>query len=140
MYYFKTLILASFLVSGYISGAELKRNPRITADHKVQPVVTVTDEERRATYLAAGRVLKHVDQARDAIAADSGDEAVHPIRQAILLTDIIQQSLPTYDVNARIKAGDMVYEDQESIKATVVPIFEELERKKLLAPVVCERY
>lgn len=37
---------------------------------------------------------------------------------------------------ARIKAGDLVYEDQESIKATVVPIFEELERKELLAPVV----
>lgn len=108
---------------------------RISANIETQPVVPVTAEERRAVFIAAGRVLKHVDQARAAIAGGDDRQAEHHIRQAHLLTRIIQQALPTYQVNARIESGDLVYQDEERIQQRVVPVFDELEPKGILDPV-----
>ena len=114
---------------------KLRPEPRIQAAVTVEPVVPVSDEERRATYVAAGRILKHVDQARTALTKKDRGEATRHVTQAVLLTDIIRASLPVYDVKAKISAGDLTYEDREQVQETVVPIFDELERAALLSPV-----
>ena len=123
------------LLSTTAGAAEQNYEPRIQAEVNVQPAVLVSDEERRATYLAAGRVLKHVDQARSALSTENREEAKQHIDQSILLTDIIRASLPIYDVTARISAGELVYEDREQVRDIVVPIFDELERAAILSPV-----
>ena len=129
-----TLLLA--LLGSTASAAEQRDDePRIEAEVQVRPTGSVSDEERRATYLAAGRVLKHVNQARAALSAKNRDEAKQHINQAILLTNIIRASLPKYDVTARISAGELVYEDREQVQDVVVPIFDELERAAILSPV-----
>lgn len=132
-------LLACFAAAGDAGAAEGNAEPRIRAEVDVEPAVPVTDEERRAIYLAAGRVLKHVDQAREALEAEDRGQAVHHVEQARLLIDIIGNALPVYDVRARIESGELVYEDREEVQDTVITVFDELERAALLAPVKAAR-
>lgn len=128
-------LLAVVLWTPAAFAAKAAVEPRIQANVDVEAVRPMNDEERRAVYIAAGRVLKHVDQARKAIAKNARKEARRQVQQAILLTDIIRQALPVYDVKAHISAGKLHYEDEDQVQDSVVPIFEELERSAILGPV-----
>ncbi len=120
-------------------GAKTAPEPRIQAKVEVEAVRPMNAEERRAVYIAAGRVLRHVDLAREALAKESAKAARRQVEQALLLTDIIRQALPVYDVKAQISAGELRYQDEDRVQDSIVPIFEELNRAAVLAPVEAAR-
>jgi len=106
---------------------------------QVTPQDQLNEEERRALSLAAGRLLKHVHQARQAVEQQQKQAAIRHIDQGLTLVRIIEDAVPTYQVTARIQAGDTTYEDQEQVKQLMVPIYAELEKVTLMAPLMAAK-
>ena len=110
--------------------------PRIQSNIQTSTNTQLTKEEQRAVSLAGGRILKHVNQARTALSSNHQEQAIENIDKALKLVDIIHSVSPTYLVRARIQAGDLVYEDEESIRPFLVTIYDELDRVSVLAPII----
>lgn len=106
----------------------------ITSDVQVTSQGELSEEERRSLSLAAGRLLKHVHQARQAIHQQQKQQAMGHIDKGLTLAQIIESAVPIHEVTARIQAGDMTYEDKERVKQLIVPIYTELEKVTLMAP------
>jgi hypothetical protein len=117
------------------SGADTHETPRITAAMETKSLATLSPEEDRAVSLAAGRILKHVNQARVALAGKDAKGAKHHVEQGILLVRILEATLPKYTVKMRIAAGQLVYEDHGEEQPLFVPIYDGLEKVSILAPV-----
>jgi len=109
--------------------------PRITADIKSQPQVQLTGEEKQALSQAGARLLLHVDKARQALAYKDKEEALNQINKGLTLARIIDRTAPACQVNATIKAGDLVYQDQSMEKMLDIPIYSELGQVSILAPI-----
>jgi hypothetical protein len=99
----------------------------------------LNEEERRALSLAAGRLLKHVHQARQAVNQQQKQQAIGHIDKGLMLVQIIESAVPTYQVTARIQSGNMTYEDKEQVKQLEVPIYAELEKVTLMAPLMAAK-
>jgi len=109
--------------------------PRITADIQTQPQAELTSEEKQARSQAAGRLLLHVDNARQALENKDKEGALSQINKGLILARIIERTAPVAQVHATIQAGDLVYEDQDTVRMTNVPIYTELGEVSTLAPV-----
>lgn len=118
------------------SSADQNKASRITSKVDVSPVDTLTDEESREVSFAAGRILKHIAQARAAIAVDHKDDARKHVDQGLKLIEIIESVLPHYSVKTEIRSGDLVYTDHDEITPTYVTLFDELERRDIITPVL----
>ena len=116
-----------------------QQQARITADVQVTPQGQLSEEERRALSLAAGRLLKHVHQARQAINQQQAQQAMGHIDKGLTLVQIIESAVPTYQVTARIQAGNTVYEEKDQVKQLMVPIYTELEKVTLMAPLMAAK-
>lgn len=116
-----------------------QQQARITADVQVTPQRQLDQEERRALSLAAGRLLKHVHQARQAVEQQQKQEAIRHIDLGLTLVRIIEEAVPTYQVTARIQAGHTTYQAQEQVKQLTVPIYAELEKVTLMAPLMAAK-
>jgi hypothetical protein len=127
--------LAALLVGANVATAAFAMEPRITATSRAEPSHELTPAERRATSLAAGRILRHAYLARQAVAEDDAKKAKTEIGQGLKLVQIIEKARPTYTVTAEIKAGDLDYSADEVVVPPLVPIFEELGEVELLDPV-----
>jgi hypothetical protein len=113
---------------------------RITAETKVERIAPpLTDEEMRAISFAAGRILKQVDQARQAIAKKDKGAALTHIDKGLTLSKMIEQSLPPTTVKSTIKAGTLQYWDEDTVKSLTVPIYQELDTISILEPVVAAK-
>jgi YfdX protein len=113
---------------------------RITADTKVERLgPPLTDEEMRTISFSAGRILKHVDQARQAIAKKDKSTAITQIDKGLTLAKIIEQSIPPTTVKSTIKAGTLEYWDEDKVKSLTVPIYQELDTISILKPVVAAK-
>ena len=110
--------------------------PRISSKVDVAPAGKLTAEESREVAFAAGRILKHVDQARFAIADKKKEEALQHVSKAIKLTQIIDNVLPHYKLKTEIKSGDYVYQEEEDVTSRYITLYEELDRFELVAPVM----
>ncbi len=108
---------------------------RIVDQVKVSIERSLTPEEERALSRAAGRILKHVDQARHALASGDWSTALEHVRKGLLLVAIIDEVSPVYRVDAIIKAGKLEYRDTDYVKPTLIPIYDELEKAEILRPV-----
>ena len=111
------------------------RDPRITSDITVTPTVKLTADENRAVSHAAARILKHINQARVAIEQSEPKTAQGHVDKALTLVQIVERAMPDYTVEAKIQVDDLVYTDKESVKPLTVPIFDELEKVQVLAPI-----
>ena len=120
-------------------GRGQQQQARITADVQVTPQGQLSEEERRALSLAAGRLLKHVHQARQVINQQQSQQAMSHTDKGLTLVQIIESAVPTYQVTARIQAGTTVYEEKEQVKQLVVPIYTELEKVTLMAPLMAAK-
>jgi hypothetical protein len=109
--------------------------PRIVADIQTQPQTQLTGEERQALSQAAARLLLHVDKARQALTDNDKQEAEKQIKKGMTLARIIDRTAPVSQVSATIRAGDLVYEDQDTVKTTMIPIYTELGEVSVLGPV-----
>ncbi len=110
--------------------------PSIATEMSMDHQRDLTDDEKRSVSTAAARLLKHVHQARRAIASDDRDEVSNHVEQAQLLGLIVERVMPEVVVKAKITAGDLEYTDEEAVKPLVVPIYDELEKVSILGPVM----
>ena len=129
----KTLVSAIAL-SLALGAAGLQAAPRITAEVNTKADASLTGAEQRAVSVAAGRLLRHAYEARGALEAKDKAAATENIDKALSLVAIIEQAVPSYTVKSRISAGDLSYEDEDSVKPTIIPIFDELDKVSLIAP------
>src|ERR1041384_6758267 len=109
--------------------------PRITSDIKSQPQAQLTGDEKQALSQAAARLLVHVDKAREALANKDKEEALNQITKGLTLARIIERTAPACQVSATIKAGDLVYQDQDMEKMMNIPIYAELGEVSVLGPI-----
>ena len=123
--------------SGFGQGQQQQAS--ITADVQVTSQGQLQEDERRALSLAAGRLLKHVHQARQAINQQHKQQAVGHIDKGLMLAQIIERAVPTYQVTARIQADNLTYEDKEQVKQLMVPIYAELEKVTLMGPLMAAK-
>lgn len=113
---------------------------RLTAETKLERIgQPLTDEEMRAVSFSAGRILKHVDQAIQAIAKQEKSTALMHIDKGLTLAGIIEQSLPLITVKSTIKAGKLQYSEEDKVKSMTVPIYQELDTVSILEPVVAAK-
>jgi hypothetical protein len=113
---------------------------RLTADTKLERIgQPLTDEEMRAVSFSAGRILKHVDQAIQAIAKQDKNTALMQIDKGLTLAGIIEQSLPLTTVKSTIKSGKLQYSDEDKVRPLTVPIYQELDTVSILEPVVAAK-
>lgn len=130
----KTPIAAAIAVVLTVGAGPSLAAPRITAQVETKANATLTAEEQRAVSIAAGRLLRHTYNARAALKAKDKKQAAADIEKAQNLVSIIEQAIPTYTVTAKIAAGALSYEDEDSLKPTMIPIFDELDKVSLVAP------
>ncbi|MEO7862893.1 MAG: YfdX family protein, partial [Nitrospirales bacterium] len=113
---------------------------RITADVKLVPSgQALSDAEQRAVSFSAGRILKHVEQAKQALVKKDKPTALAQIEKGLRLVTIIEQTIPPVQVTATITAGTLQYQDEDQVKRLVVPIYQELDTVSLVEPVVAAK-
>ena len=112
--------------------------PRIVSKVDVGPAVKLTPAESREVSFAAGRILKHVAQARRAIALKQHDQAKTHVDQALKLAGIIEGVLPKYKLKTEIKSGKLTYTDEEFITPEYITLLDELVRQDIIAPVCAQ--
>ncbi|MBI1389784.1 MAG: hypothetical protein GC154_15200 [bacterium] len=136
-------LLIALMVSGFALTAARSASADDSAPSKIMSSVTVksatseiTGDEWRSLSYSAGLILKHVDQARIAIAQKNKDDALVHVNQGLTLVHIINNVLPPVVVETQIKAGDAVYHDRDQYNPFLVPIYNESIRYDILAPVM----
>jgi hypothetical protein len=130
------MVVSVALLTGLaVSPAGAASASRISADVQTTPTAQLSDEERQALSVAAGRLFIHVDLARKAIASKDKAGALENVTKGLTLAEIIKKAEPDYTVKSTIKAGNLVYEDERTVKPAMVPIFNELDRISLEEPV-----
>jgi hypothetical protein len=115
--------------------ANLHAAGRITAEVETKPAAKLSAEESRALSLSAAQILKQVDQARSAIGKKDLKAAGRNVDQGLVLVKIINETVPAYKVETKIKAGELTYVDTDDAKPIIVPVYEELQRVAIMAPV-----
>jgi len=119
------------------SASKEKDQPaRISSKVDVQPAPALTDKEAEEVSFAAGRILKHVSQARSALREKKKDVAGVHVAQGLKLIAVIESVLPHSKVKTEIKSGELVYTDEDDVTARYVTLFDELERRDIISPVV----
>ena len=108
---------------------------RITSNVDVTPMEKLTSEELESVSFSAGRLLVHVDRAREAIAKKDSSTAKQNIEDAKKLGEIIKFVLPKFQVKTTIKAGDMEYNNESKVQPSLVTLHEELDTIAILKPV-----
>ena len=109
---------------------------RIVSKIDVEPVAHLSDSEVREVSFASGRILKHVAQARDAIAENHKQDAVRHVDQAVKLMKIVDGLLPHYKVKTQITSGDVCYLDEDDVTPRYVTLFEDIDRRDVISPVI----
>ncbi len=119
------------------STAKKQEQPsRISSKVDTQPAAALTDKEAGEVSLAAGRILKHISQARSAIREKKKDAAATHVAQGLKLIALIDSVLPHSKVKTEIKSGDLVYTDEDDVTPRYVTLFDELERRDIISPIV----
>jgi hypothetical protein len=112
------------------------RHPRISSTIEINSAAAISAKEADEISFAAGRILKHVVQARHALADRKKDEASCHVDQGIKLIAIIDHVLPHSKVKTEIKSGDHTYVDEDDVTPRYLTIFDELERRDIISPIV----
>ncbi len=133
---FTTFLIICPALAWSLAVSEVPAEDRISSEVNVSSQVKLTPKEKRALSYAAIRILKHVHQARVDIRYQDEKDALRHSEKALKLVKIVENALPTYNVNAKIKSGNISYEDEDNVKPTLVPIYMELDEvTSLLLPV-----
>lgn len=135
-WFYVTLIFASVLCYVTTSSQPVLADETITSDIRITPKKKLSDNESRALSEAASRILSHVHLARTDIRKNQIDAAKAHIEKGLTLVKIIEKAAPTYEVVAKIKSGDIQYEDTRVVEQLVVPIYAELDASEtILQPI-----
>ena len=129
-------VLTSLLV---FAVAALAAEPRITATSRAELSHELTSAERRATSLAAGRILRHAYLARQAVTEEDEKKVAQEVAQGLTLVQIIESVQPKYTVTAEINAGKLSYSADEVIAPPLVPIYDEVGEIELIGPLAAAK-
>lgn len=129
------VMIGAILVTATLSTGPVLAKARITSTIDAQPTFTLTEEESKAVSVAAGRILKHVNDARVALEEKQTKAALGHIEQGLTLVKIIEQAVPPVKVKADIQAGAMTYHHEEEMQQGIIPIYEELDQVEVVGPV-----
>jgi hypothetical protein len=121
------IILLSTFLFMFLTISHVSAEDRITHKYKLTPMTKATDEEKQALSLAASELLRHVNEARVDIKYAGGKNAAAHVEKAMSLVKIIESALPEYKVSTVIKSGNLTYEDEETRKQFIVPMYGELD-------------
>lgn len=113
--------------------------PQIFAEVETTSDTTLTPEEESALSLAAGRILIHVDRAREAVADQDQERALAELGQAKTLVAIVKGGMPTYTVTTKITAGDLSYTGEDQVQPLAIDVFAELHQVAVLAPITAAK-
>jgi len=97
---------------------------------------TISDTEWQTLSYSAGRIIKHVDLARFSIDQKNKQGAIDQVEKGLTLVQIIESVIPPVQVNTEIKAGDVVYKDEDNVNEALIPIYNNSVRYDILAPVM----
>lgn len=111
------------------------QQPVITGNVQVKPVTTLSAKESRVVSLAAAEFLNHVEQARLALQTDNPASARKHIDQALKLSRIIQDTLPTYKVTTDISAKGTHYSNSELTKQRFVKVVSDSSMIDVISPI-----
>ncbi|HEY9717029.1 MAG TPA: YfdX family protein [Trichormus sp.] len=132
-----SILAASLALCGLTSSIAKGQEPiaKITSTVTVTPESHLNDQERAALSIAAGRLLVHVDQARQDLSKKDTDSAKKEVARASQLAEIIKTVMPGYMIKATVKAGDKSYSDQSEVKPLLVTVMENIGEIAVLEPV-----
>lgn len=119
-----------------VTPTKKKDAPRITSTVEVKQISALSDHDAHEISFAAGRILKHVAQARSELHHKKVDGAKTHVDQGLKLITIIEGLLPRQVVRTEIKSGDHVYLDEDQVVPEYATIFSELEQIDIVSPVV----
>lgn len=131
-----TAVLAADPPSSESATKKAEAPSRISSNSEVLSTATLTKKEASELSFAAGRILKHVAQARHALEGQKKDAAANHIDQGLKLLTIIDNLLPHTRVKTEIKSGDLVYQDEDDVTPRYLTVFDELERRDIISPIV----
>jgi hypothetical protein len=121
---FLCLSLSSAL---WLMATPAEAQQRITSDVKGTPGGKLTSREQQAVSLATGRILIHVNHARTHVRHKRPKEAQEHVQKALTLAKIVGAAVPEQRIDTTIKAGNLEYKDNETVKTLVVPVYPELD-------------
>lgn len=155
---FSRVVISSVLTLALLGFALAE--PRITEEGSVTPSHALTDAEAKSVSHAAGRLLWHVNMARQELnqvitsessedpaeayasldVAKTTEEAGRHVTQALTLSRIIKNTLPVYNFKTTITAGEETYSEEQQLQPMFVPIYSELDVIDVLRPVIAAKY
>ena len=132
----KTLKAAKETSTVKHDGDKSEKPSRIASRIDIEPVAHLSDSESREVSFATSRILKHIAQAREAIAEHHLEGAVKHVEQGLKLMKIIDSVLPHFKVKTQITSGELSYTDEDDVTPRFVTLFEEVDRRDVISPVI----
>jgi len=135
-----SLALATMFVTSSVMAVE--SNPKeavakISSEVGIQfPKRTLTAQEQRSISLAASRILKHVDSARQAILRKNTKTAEQNVAKAQKLVWIIDRTEPATVVKTEIQSGDETYKDVDHVRPAWITLSDEVNLVDVITPIV----
>jgi len=122
---------ALLLITNGCSGSE---NDRIKVSTEAPPALN--PREAKALSLAATKVLHEASRARRALQGEAPkpEEALRRLEQGLTLIHIIENTVPWNKVKTEIKAGELVYRNDETDNQAFIPISDSLLALDALVP------
>ncbi len=142
---FLIIIIIVFLIvmgiGNFVHASDKKKNKkvRISALTDVKALAILTTEEYQAVTLSAGRILHHVEAARQSIADENKKEVARHVDQALKLVEIIEAAVPKHKVTTNIKSGNISYRDEEDAALRYVDIYDEQHIEDIVTPLMQAR-
>ncbi len=136
----KNIAVSSSLVAtcgtlAFLSPAVFASTPRIISNVDAKPETTLTAQEEQGLSIAAGKLLNHVDHARNDLKVKNIIGAKHEVDKALTLGNIIKTAMPSYLVTTKLAAGQYKYEDQSKVQPLLVTLHDELNVETVMGPV-----
>ena len=101
----------------------------------------LSEEDQRQVSLLVAQVLQHIEKARGAVDAEETKEALKEVNKGLEAIKTIRAMLPKGTVRTRTMApdGKVIYEDEEEVQATRIPLYEGMLHTQTLAPILAAR-
>lgn len=136
----KSIIISSGLVAAcgtlnFLSPVACASPPRIISNVDIKPETTLTPQEEQDLSIAAGKLLNHVDHARNDLKAKNIIGTKREVEKALTLGNIIKTAMPSYLVTTKLAAGQYKYEDQSKVQPMLVTLHDELNVETVMDPV-----
>jgi Na+-translocating ferredoxin:NAD+ oxidoreductase RnfG subunit len=101
----------------------------------------LSEEDRRQASILMAEVFEHIGKAREALDADDTERALKEVNKAREAVKAVRAMTPRATVHTRTTApdGKVIYEDEEEVQVSRVPLYEGILHAQTLAPILAAR-